>query len=75
MMQSQHETLVRVYKSPDAYRRDAAQLARQGWAVVNTTDRAPRAGWMRCCFLGFFALVWRPKPELVVTYSRVKPSA
>lgn len=67
------ETMVRVYKSPDAYRREAEKLAKQGWVVSNTTERNPRAGCGRMIFLGLFALVFRPKPEIVVTYSRTKP--
>lgn len=66
-----HETMVRVYKKPDEYQRDAQRLAAQGWIVANTMERRPRAGCARILTLGLFTLVFPPKPELVITYSRV----
>lgn len=64
------ETMVRTYKNTDAYQRDAVKQAKQGWHVVNTVERRPRAGCFRIVTLGFFTLIRPPKPELVVTYLR-----
>lgn len=62
--------MVRVYKSPEAYRKDAAKLAKQGWSVQSVTERRPRSGCMRLLLLWFVVLIFPPKPELVVTYVR-----
>lgn len=67
------ETMTRTYKSTDAFRRDAEKLARQGWTVQNTTEHQPRTGCARGCLLGFFSLIWKPKPEIVAVYTRPRP--
>lgn len=67
------ETMVRTYKSPDAYRKDAEKLARQGWTVSNTMERRPQSGCGRILLLGVFTLLFRKKPEIVVTYERTRP--
>ena len=68
----QFETLVREYKSQGAYQADARRLAGQGWSVQNVVERNPRSGCVRGCLLGLLALVFRPKPTLIVTYQRAK---
>lgn len=67
------ETMVKVYTNHEQYQSDAVVLASAGWSVANVTERQPPIGCLRGCVLGLMSLVWRPKPELVVTYSR-KPS-
>jgi hypothetical protein len=62
--------VMREYKSMDAYQRDAVKLAAQGYTVTAVTDRQQRAGVGRMASLGFFSLVWKPKPKLLVTYSK-----
>lgn len=64
------ETMVRTYKNTDQYQRDAAKLAQQGWRVVNTVERRPRAGCARIILLWWLTLLRPPRPELVVTYAR-----
>jgi hypothetical protein len=64
------ETMVRRYKSDKQYRRDAVRLAAGGWRVVNVVQEQPPTGCGRGCLLGFFALIFKPKPRLVVTYER-----
>lgn len=64
------ETRVKNYSSPGAFNRDAGKMARDGWSVVSTTERQPRAGCLRIVTLGLFTLIFPPKPEIVVTYSR-----
>jgi hypothetical protein len=64
------ETMIRVYKSNSAYQHDARKLAGQGWRVVSVTERRPRAGIARIVLLMFLVLIFPPKPQLVVTYSR-----
>lgn len=69
-MSIQFETMVRTYKSTDDYRKDAAKLAKQGWAPSNVLEEKPRAGCFRILTLGLFALVRPPKSKYVVTYQR-----
>lgn len=64
------ETMVRVYKGSDDYQKEARKLARDGWEVVNTVERRPRAGCLRILLLWWLTLLRPPKPELVVTYRR-----
>lgn len=64
------ETIVRTYKSQGEFQNDAQRLARDGWTVSNTMERQPGTGCLRGCTLGLMALVWKPKPQIVVTYSR-----
>ncbi len=72
-MSSPVETLeshVVVYKNPKAYEKDAPKLAKKGWKVESVTERKPRAGIGRLLSLGFVTMIFPPKPELVVTYSK-----
>ena len=64
------ETAVRVYQGADAYQSELVELSGKGWSPLNVTERKPRAGLLKIFTLGFFALVFPPKPELVVTYQR-----
>lgn len=68
-------TIVREYKSREAFERDAQKLAAEGYSVVSVTETQPRAGCIRILTLNLLALVWRPKPKLVVTYQRLAPPA
>lgn len=67
------ETLVLEYKSIEHFRKDAAKLAEIGWTVQSQTERTNNSGCGRCCTLGFVALILKPKPSIVVTYTRPKP--
>jgi hypothetical protein len=62
---------VKRYKSDKAYRRDASRMATGGWRVVNATSEQPRSGCMRIILTGGIgALIWKPKPQTIVTYER-----
>lgn len=64
------QTIVREYKSRQEFERDAAKLADQGYSVLTVTESQPRSGCLRMLTLGFFALIWKPKNKLIVTYQR-----
>jgi hypothetical protein len=68
------ETMVRVYKDTGDYDKDQRKLAKDGWLTLTMVERTPRAGIGRMATLGLMAVVRPPKPELVVTYQRTKPS-
>ena len=64
-------TMVKEYDDRKAFDKAAQKLARDGWLVVSVTERTQRSGCMRILMLGGIgALVFKPKPTLVVTYSR-----
>ena len=65
------QQVVRVYPSPTSFQVEAARVAAYGWAVATVTERQPPTSVKRVLALGIIgALVFRPKPELVVTYRR-----
>lgn len=65
------QQVVRVYPSPTSFQVEAARVAAYGWAVATTAERQPPTSCLRVLGLGIVgALVFRPKPELVVTYRR-----
>lgn len=63
-------TIIREYRSRAEFERDAAKLAADGYSVLTVTESQQRAGCMRILTLGLFALVWKPKQKLLVTYQR-----
>jgi hypothetical protein len=65
------ETIVRTYKDPKDYAKDANKLAKQGWHVLNSVDHQPRAGFVRT-MSGLGLLGSRPKAEIVVTFTRTR---
>lgn len=69
-MYQQPQTMVRTYSSQGAYQHDANHLAREGWRVQSVTESRPNIGCARGCLLGLWALVFRPKNKLIVTYVR-----
>lgn len=62
--------LVKEYRSQEEYQTDAAKLSAEGWRVVSVTEATQRSGCLRMIFLGLFALIWKPKPRLIVTYQK-----
>lgn len=67
------ETTVREYGSRGDYAKGAERMARDGWAVVSTTEQTRRSGCLRIILLGGIgALIFRPKPRILVTYSRAR---
>lgn len=67
------ETMVREYTNSDAFNDDARKLSKDGWGVQSSTELTRNTGCGRCCTLGIFAFMFKPKPLIVVTYSRPKP--
>lgn len=63
-------TLVRVYKSTGQFQSDAERYTRNGWTVGSVTEHQPGSGLGRGLLLGLMALVWKPKPEIMVTYRK-----
>lgn len=65
------ETTVKEYKSMGEYQADAAKRAREGWSVQSTMEKTQRTGCMRFIMLGGIgALVFHPRPHILVTYVR-----
>ena len=63
------KSAVREYRSREAFDRDAINASANGWRVVSVTESQQRAGCIRIMLLWFIALLWRPKPRLIVTYA------
>lgn len=62
---------VKRYKSDKEYQRDASSMAQQGYAIQSVASEQPRAGCLRIILTGGLgAIIWKPKPQLVVTYVR-----
>ena len=61
--------IIKRYKNEKAFQKDARKLAKKGWAVQTVTSEQPRAGCARWLTIGLFAVIFKPKPELVVTYN------
>ncbi len=58
---------------PDAgeYNKDLKKRTEAGWTVQQSMERTQRSGCMRIIMLGGIgALVFKPKPQVVVTYAR-----
>lgn len=58
------------YASHDDFQEEAGAAGVRGWRVVSVIESERRAGCMRFLTLGIFALIWKPKPHLLVTYDR-----
>lgn len=62
---------VEEYKGVEEFNKAAAKMFKDGWEVQTQTERTQRPGCMRILLTGGFALVFPPKPTIVVTYRRV----
>jgi hypothetical protein len=71
----QHLIVIRQYQSQNAFEKDARRMAKAGYVVQSVTSEQPRAGCGRWLTLGIFALIFKPAPELVVTYVSVLVAA
>ncbi len=75
-MPDERETTVKHYTSAQDFERDQKRMAAQGWSVVSTTSIQPRQGIGRMVTLGpIGAAIFKPKSQLVITYSRAKSDA
>lgn len=62
---------VQEYAGADAMQRGIMEMTRQGWRVQSQSSFQPRAGCMRVLMLGGIgALVFKPKPHFLVTFTR-----
>ena len=67
---------VRRYRDDKAYQKDAAKMLGKGYEVQGVTSEQPRSGCGRFIALGGIgALIFKPKPELVVTYRLMSKDA
>lgn len=71
-MSKSNAIIVRRYPTDADYQKDANKLARDGYTVTSTTSEQPRSGCLRILTLGVF---FKPKPVLVVTYSKAPQAA
>lgn len=68
-MAQQKAIEVKRYQDDKAYQRDAGKMTARGYEVQSVTSEQPRSGCGRIIALGGIgALLFKPKPELVVTY-------
>ena len=65
--------LVKRYANERQFERDARELAKQGYVVTDVATKQPRIGLMRIILLGFFALLFKPKAQIIVTYQLTVP--
>lgn len=67
--------MIKQYRSTGAYQADQAAMTARGYRVASVASQQPRSGCLRIVLLGGIgALVWKPKPILIVTYE-VAPAA
>jgi hypothetical protein len=61
--------IVKRYKDEKEYQKDAGKMTVKGYEVASVVSEQPRSGCGRFIALGGIgALVFKPKPVLVVTY-------
>lgn len=64
-----NQIVVKQYKNVKAYQIDSQRMAALGYAGDTPVSQQPRAGCVRVLMLGGIgALVFKPKPILIVTY-------
>lgn len=61
-------TMVREYRDTGAMQKEANKLAKDGWQIVTQSEQTQRSGCARILLIGPFALLFHPKPRIVVTY-------
>ena len=71
-MSKSNSILVRRYQTDAEYQKDANKLAKDGYTVTSTTSEQPRSGCLRILTLG---ILFKPKPVLIVTYSKAPQTA
>lgn len=62
---------VKRYKTEKEYQKDARKMTERGYEVQSVVSEQPRSGCARWFTIGLFAAIFKPKPELVVTYRLV----
>ena len=74
-MSKQKVIEVRRYRNEKEYQKDAGKMAAKGYEVQSVVSEQPRSGCGRILTIGIFAAIFKPKPELVVTYRLVPTTA
>lgn len=64
--------VVRRYKNEKEFQKDAVGLAKQGYEVQSVVSEQPRSGCARIMAIGFLAVMFKPRPVLVVTYRLIR---
>lgn len=62
------QTMIRAYKYPDAFNKDARKLGKKGWTVQHTMERSPSRSFLFKITFGLFTLLFPKRKEIVVTY-------
>ena len=71
-MDSERNVLVREYRTPWTYEREAQRLAAEGWHVVSLLERRPPRDWLHYATCGLVDFV--RGPERLVTYAPATPA-
>lgn len=66
--------VVKEYKGRGDFNKDAQRMAERGYVVTNVTENNRRAGCARIGCIGLFALAFKPKPTIIVTYQLHPPA-
>ena len=64
------DTEVITYRNPTAYNNDAGNRTKDGWTVVGTTEKTRNPGCLGAILTLGLRLIFKPKPQVVVTYQR-----
>lgn len=64
--------VVKRYKKDIEYQKDCAKMIARGYEVSNVLTQQPRAGFGRILLIGFFALMFKPQPVIIVTYKLIQ---
>ncbi len=70
-----NDLIVRDYDSHEAYAREAPYMTQNGYTIVSVVETKQRSGCGRFFALGLLALVFPPKPHILVTYQRSQTAA
>ena len=64
------DTEVVTYNNADAFNGDASKRTRDGWTVVSQTEKTRNPGCLGVLLTGGFRLIFKPKPQVIVSYQR-----
>jgi hypothetical protein len=65
--------MIREYKTRKAFYLEADRLGTEGWHVENVAEVYDAPGLLRTMALGVLRALWKPHPQLIVTYRRREP--
>jgi hypothetical protein len=66
------QTIIKEYKSPKEFNRDAPKMAKKGWSVLSTTNSSAKSGVGRkAASVAMPIFMFLPhKDHIIVTYQR-----